>query len=98
MRYNRRHIGSIPDSGRSPREVNGNPPQYSCLQNPIDREAWQATVHLVAKCQTQLSAHTNTHTHTHKHSFTHTCKTAHYLDIISTKLCVNNYHLNYFRI
>ena len=37
--------GSIPESGRSPGEGNGNPPQYSCLENPMDRGAWQATVH-----------------------------------------------------
>ena len=37
--------GSIPGLGRSPGEGNGNPLQYSCLKNPMDREAWQATVH-----------------------------------------------------
>ena len=37
--------GSIPGSRRSPGEVNGNPLQYSCLENPTDRGAWQATVH-----------------------------------------------------
>ena len=37
--------GSIPGSGRSPGEGNGNPPQYSCLENPMDRGALQATVH-----------------------------------------------------
>ena len=47
--------GLIPGSGRSPGERNGNPFQYSCLENPIDREAWQATVHGVAKSRTQLS-------------------------------------------
>ena len=41
--------GSIPGSGRSPGEVNGNPLQYSCLGNPMDREAWRATVPGVAK-------------------------------------------------
>ena len=41
--------GSIPESGRSPGGGNSNPLQYSCLGNPIDREAWQATVHDVAK-------------------------------------------------
>ena len=41
--------GSIPVSGRSPGGGNGNPLQYSCLQNPMDRGAWQATVHVVAK-------------------------------------------------
>ena len=41
--------GSIPESGRYPGEGNGNPPQYSCLGNPMDRGAWQAAVHGVAK-------------------------------------------------
>ena len=41
--------GSIPGSGRSPGEGNNNPLQYSCLENPIDRGAWWATVHGVAK-------------------------------------------------
>ena len=38
-------LGLIPESGRSPREGNGYPLQYSCLENPMDRGAWQATVH-----------------------------------------------------
>ena len=42
-------VGSIPESGRSPREGNDNPFQYSCLGNPMDRGAWQATVHGVTK-------------------------------------------------
>ena len=42
-------VGSIPKSGRSPGEGNGNPLQYSCLENPIDRRAWWATVHGVTK-------------------------------------------------
>ena len=41
--------GSIPQSGRSPGEGNGNPLQYSSLGNPIDRGAWQASVYGVAK-------------------------------------------------
>ena len=45
--------GSILGLGRSPKEENGNPLQYSCLENPEDRGAWQATVHVVAKKQTQ---------------------------------------------
>ena len=48
-------LGSIPGLGRSPGERNGNPLQYSCLENPMDRGAWWATVHGVAKSQTQLS-------------------------------------------
>jgi len=46
---NIRDKGLIPGSGRSPGEVNGNSLQYSCLGNPMDREAWWATVHGVAK-------------------------------------------------
>ena len=41
--------GSVPGSGRSPGEGNGNPLQYSCLGNPMDRGAWWTTVHGVAK-------------------------------------------------
>ena len=47
--------GSIPGWGRSPGEGNGNPLQYSCLENSMDRGAWQATVHGVAKSWTWLS-------------------------------------------
>ena len=44
-------LGSIPGSGKSPEEGNGNPLQYSCLGNPMDRGAWWATVHGVTKIQ-----------------------------------------------
>jgi len=47
-----RDMGSIPGSGRSPGGRLGNPLQYSCLENPTDRGAWQATVHGVAQSQT----------------------------------------------
>ena len=47
--------GSILGSGRSPGKGNGNPLQYPCLENPMDRGAWWATVHGVAKSRTQLS-------------------------------------------
>ena len=50
-----RDIGSIPESGRSPGEGNGNPLQYSYLGNPMDRGAWQALVHGVEKSQTWLT-------------------------------------------
>ena len=53
--YNAGDLGSIPGSGRSPGEGNGNPLQYSCLENPMDGGAWRATVHGVAKSRTQLS-------------------------------------------
>ena len=52
-------LGSIPGLGRSPGEGNGNPLQYSCLENPMDRGAWWATVHGIAKSQTGLSDLTN---------------------------------------
>ena len=42
-------VGSIPESGRSPGEGNGSPLRYSCLRNPMNRGAWQPTVHEVAK-------------------------------------------------
>ena len=47
-------LGSIPGLGRSPGKENGNPLQYSCLENSTDRGAWQAIVHGVAKSQTQV--------------------------------------------
>ena len=47
-------IGSIPALGRSPGKGNGNPLQYSCLKSPMDRGAWQVTVHRVTKSQTWL--------------------------------------------
>ena len=70
------HTGLIPESGRSPGEGNGNPLQCSCLENPMDREAWQATTHGVKKSRTRLSnwIHTHTlqntsHTHTQTNNF-----------------------------
>ena len=51
---NIRDMGSIPGLGRSPGEGNGNPLQYSCLENPMDRGAWWVTVHRATKSQTQL--------------------------------------------
>ena len=49
--------GSIPESGISPGGKNGNPLQYFCLENPMDRGAWQATVHGVTKSRTRLKQH-----------------------------------------
>ena len=48
-------VGSVPGLGRSPGEGNGNPLQYTCLENPMDRGVWWATVHGVAKSWTQPS-------------------------------------------
>ena len=44
-----RDAGSIPEWGRTPGEGNGNPLQYSCLENAMDRGSWQATVHMITK-------------------------------------------------
>ena len=51
-------VGSVPGSRRSPGGGHGNPLQYPCLENPMDRGAWWIMVHQVAKSQTQLSTHT----------------------------------------
>ena len=53
--YNAGDLGSSPGLGRSPEEGNDNPLQYSCLENSMDRGAWQSIVHKVAKSWTQLS-------------------------------------------
>ena len=55
-----RNLGSVPGLGRSPGAGNGNPLQHSCLESSMDRGAWQATVHGVAKSQTGLR---DEHTH-----------------------------------
>ena len=57
--FNAGDPGLIPGSGRSPGEGNGNPLQYSCLENPLDRGAWWATVHWVTKSRTRLSDFTH---------------------------------------
>ena len=50
-----RDASSIPGLGRTPGEENGNPLQYSCLENSMDRGAWQATIHGVTRSQTPLA-------------------------------------------
>ena len=57
--YNAGDLGSSPGLGRSPGEGNGNPFQYYCLENPMDRGAWYATVYGVAKSWTRLSNFTS---------------------------------------
>ena len=60
-----RDEGSIPGSGRSPEGEHGNPLQYSCLENPMDRGVWLATAHRFTKNQTQLKP-LSIHTHTER--------------------------------
>ena len=71
-----RDVDLIPGSGRSPRGGRGNPLQYSCLENPMDRGAWQAIVHGVAKSWTrlkQLSRHMHVCVCVYAHTYdTHT--------------------------
>ena len=62
-------VGSISESGRYPEEGYSNPFLYSCLENPMEREAWQATVHGVAKSGTWLSTHTHTHTYRYRYRY-----------------------------
>ena len=57
--------GSIPGLGRSPGGEHGNPPQYSCLENPMDRGAWWATVHGITKSWTELKR-LSTHAHPYR--------------------------------
>ena len=54
-------VDSVPGSGRSPGQENGNPLQYSCLGNPVDRGAWQTTVHGIAK-ESDMTEHIHNHT------------------------------------
>ena len=56
--YNAGDLGSIPGQGRSAGEGNGNPLQYYCLENSMDRGAWQATVHSIAESDmTEMTQH-----------------------------------------
>ena len=59
--YNVGDPGLIPGLGRSPGEGNGNPLQYSCLENPVDEGAWWATIHGITESDTtELLTHTHT--------------------------------------
>ena len=68
MPSNARDAGSIPGLGRCPGEGNGNPLQYSCLGNPIDRGAWQVTVHGVAK-ESDMTEQVNNNNNVEMNSF-----------------------------
>ena len=69
--YNARDAGLIPGLGRSPGEGNGYPRQYPCLENSMDRGAWWATVHRVAKKSDTTWQLNNNYTHTHTHTHTY---------------------------
>ena len=71
-------LGLIPGSGRSLGEKNGNPLQYSCLENPMDIEAWWALVHGATKSQTRLS-----------NSAAHTCKCIASRSMIVGNTCIH---------
>ena len=58
-------LGLISGSGRAPGGGNGNPFQWSCLESPMDRRAWWATVYGVTESEMTEQLHTHTHTHTH---------------------------------
>ena len=72
--FNAGDTGSIPGSGRSPGEGNGNPLQYSCLGNPMHRGAWWVTVQQVLALNNNTHVYTNTHIpmNTQRHTFTYT--------------------------
>ena len=63
--------GLIPELGRSLRRGNGNSLQYSCLENSMDRGAWQTTIHRTANSWTQLSECACMHAYTHLHKYAH---------------------------
>ena len=67
-------MGSIPELGRSPGGGHGTPLQYSCLEKPMDRGAWWAIVHRVAKSQARLSKHSCTHLQRVFEKALHSCK------------------------
>ena len=82
-----RDRGLIPGSGRSPGGGNGNPLQYSCLENPMDRGAWWAMVHSVTKSQTRLkqlcrAQHTHMCVYVHLTHFAVLLKLTHYKSTI----------------
>ena len=82
-----RDTGSNPGSRRSPGEGHGNPLQYSCLGNPMDRGAWRAIAHGVTNSQTQLSTNTHAHTNTCTCVYTYIC--------VYTYVCVDMYTITH---
>ena len=76
-----RNSGPIPGSGRSPGVGHGHLLQYSCLENPVDRGAWWATVHGVTK-ELDTNKRLYTHTHTHTHTQTQLIGSKRFLDFM----------------
>ena len=68
----KRDAGSITGLRKAPGAGHGNPLQYPCLENPMNRGAWQATVHRVGNSWTQLKQLAHVHTHVLTHTHTHT--------------------------
>ena len=72
----KKDVSFIPGSGRFPGGGNGNPPQYSCLENPMDRGAWRATVHGLYRVRHNWSGLAHAHHPTgHVGPYSHTCDT-----------------------
>ena len=86
-------MSSISGSGRSPGAGNGYLLQYTCLDNPMDRGAWQATVHVITNSQTHLS--TCTHTHTHRVSRSSEVLL---LSSASSYIDADNIHISWFLV
>ena len=82
---NTRDAGSIPGSGRCPGEGKGNPLQYSCLGNPMDRGAWWA-MHGVTELDT--TGHTHTYTHKLTHTYTHKYIRKSEVKMLAAQLCL----------
>ena len=66
-----RNMGSIPGLGRFLGGGHGNPLQYSCLENPMDRRAWWVTVHRITKSRTEVTEHASIYAHTHTRACMH---------------------------
>ena len=92
-----RDLGSIPGPERSSGGGNGNPLQHPCLENPMDRGAWQATVHRVTKSQTQLKR-LSMHAHTHARMWTHSTYQILYSFPWFRSPLINNSRMNPIRI
>ena len=78
------NLGLIPGSGRSPKEGNGNPVQYSCLENSMNRGAWRASICVVTKRWTKLS---DQHFHFYVTMYTD-CKIQHFKDVNSLQIAL----------